>query len=147
MEKYSELWTELGSTHIFTESAFKKVYGTKLKDEWQLFLDTIPLLPVAESSQTELTKKDNITCFDAVNDKIVYYSKIDNGIYLLENGNLTKIMNTTSVVDLAISKNERFLAITKLNLNMQYETFVYDLAKKQYLKGSLPLVRCLQGQA
>ena len=141
MEKYSELWTELGSTHIFTESAFKKVYGTKLKDEWQLFLDTIPLLPVVESSQTELTKKDNISCFDAVNDKIVYYSKIDNGIFLLENGNLTKIINTTSVVDLAISKNERFLAITKLNLNMQYETFVYDLAKKQYLKGSLPTVR------
>ena len=141
LEKYSELWKELGSTHLFTESAFKKVYGTKLKDEWQLFLDTIPLLPVVESNQTELTKKDNITCFDVVNDNVYYFSKVDNGIFLLENDNLTRIMNTTSVVDLAISSNERFLAITKLGLNLQYETFVYDLAKKQYLKGSLVGVR------
>ena len=144
LEKYSELWKELGSTHLFTESAFKKVYGTKLKDEWKLFLETIPLLPVVESNQIELTKKDNITCFDVVNDNVYYFSKVDKGIFLLENDNLTKIMNTTSVVDLAISPNERFLAITKLSLNLQYETFVYDLEKKQYLKGSLVGVRLPQ---
>ena len=144
MEKYSELWKELGSTHLFTESAFKKVYGTKLKDEWKLFLETIPLLPVVESNQTELTKKDNISCYDVVNDNVYYFSKVDKGIFLLENDNLTKVMNTSSVVDLAISPNERFLAITKLSLNLQYETFVYDLAKKQYLKGSLVGVRLPQ---
>lgn len=144
LEKYSELWKELGSTHIFTESAFKKVYGTKLKDEWNLFLETIPLLPVVESNQTELTKKDNISCYDVVNDSVYYFSKVDKGIFLLENENLTKLMNTTSVVDLAISPNERFLAITKLSLNLYYETFVYDLEKKQYLKGSLVGVRLPQ---
>jgi len=144
LEKYSELWKELGSTHLFTESAFKKVYGTKLKDEWKLFLETIPLLPVVESNQIKLTKKDNITCFDVVNDNVYYFSKVDKGIFLLENENLTKLMNTTSVVDLAISPNERFLAITKLSLNLYYETFVYDLEKKQYLKGSLLGVRLPQ---
>ena len=141
MEKYSELWTELGSTHIFTERAFKKVYDTKLNAVWTDFLDTIPLLSVGNVNQTQLTKKDNITCFTTVNNTIIYYSKVDNAIYSLKDGNQKKILTTTSITDLSLSDDERFLAITKLNSAMQYETYVYDLQKKSYLKGYLASFR------
>ena len=140
MEKYSELWTELGSTHIFTERAFKKVYDTKLNAVWTDFLDTIPLLSVGNVNQTQLTKKDNITCFTTVNNTIIYYSKVDNAIYSLKDGNQKKILTTTSITDLSLSDDERFLAITKLNSAMQYETYVYDLQKKSYLKGYLAMI-------
>jgi len=141
MEKYSELWKELGSTHLFTESAFKKVYGTKLKDEWKLFLETIPLLPVVESNQIELTKKDNITCFDVVNDTIVYYSKNEKGIFRIKNNQTQKIITELSVVDLAISEDESFLAVTKLSENYEYLTYIFDLQEKKYLSGVLKSFR------
>ena len=141
MEKYSELWKTLGSKDALTEPLFKQVYGKKLKVVWAEFLDTIPTLPVVEVNQTNLTKKDNITCFTTVNNTTIYYSKDDKAIYSLKDGKQKKILTTTSVADLSLSDDERFLAITKLNPEMQYETYVYDLQKKSYLKGYLASFR------
>ena len=141
MEKYSELWKTLASKDALTEPLFKQVYGKKLKVVWSEFLDTIPTLPVVEANQSNLTKKDNITCFTTENNTTIYYSKDDKAIYSLKDGKQKKILTTTSVADLSLSDDERFLAITKLNPEMQYETYVYDLQKKSYLKGYLASFR------
>ncbi len=137
MEKYSELWKTLASKATLTETTFKKVYGKKLKVVWTEFLDTIPLLPVVEGNQTNLTKKDNITCFTTVNNTTIYYSNNDNAIYSLKNGKQKKILTSTSVEDLSLSDDERFLAITKLSSEMQYETIIFDMQKKLFLEGSI----------
>lgn len=132
MEKYSDFWKELNN-RIFTEIAFKKTYNVKLKDEWELFRQSIPLPEVeTNAGNVNLSREDSINVFDATDNLVVYASTKDNAIYQIKNGKTTKILNGVSIKNLEISPDEKYLAITKLTNLYTYETFVYDLEQKKY---------------
>jgi len=137
MKKYAELWKALGSNYFFTEQAFKKVYGRKLKDEWKDFEDSLPILPVIEGNQIALTENDKISCFTASKNMVAYFSGKENEIYIIKDGKTKKLLLERSVTDLAISETEDFLAITKLSEKYTYYTYVYDLQENKYLTGKL----------
>lgn len=141
MEKYSDFWKELND-RIFTEIAFKKTYNVKLKDEWELFKQSIPLLEVeTNGGNINLSREDNINVFDATDNLVIYASSNDSAIYQIKNGKTTKILNGYSIKNLEISPDEKYLAITKLTDLNTYATFVYDLEKKKYTNNTFNYLR------
>ena len=138
MEKYKAFWNELNK-RILTESAFKKVYNTSLTKEWALFKESIPTIEVEEDSgNIEVSKRKKINSFDATDNLIVYYSSSDRAINITKDEKEKKLLNAQSVVNLKLSSDEKYLAITKLSNLYAYETFIYDLENEKYLKTIFP---------
>ena len=71
----------------------------------------------------------------------MYYSSSDRAINIIKDEKEKKLLNAQSVVNLKLSSDEKYLAITKLSNLYSYETFIYDLENEKYLKNNFSSFR------
>ncbi len=151
LEKFGEYWQECGKLNFFKldTGIFYLVYGQKLSDTWQEFIEAIPLpdqIIEDEENVHDFLKTDydsNYKFIVSTNYGLVWYDELKeeidlSGFYSLESPRQLLFL-ANGVTNLTVSPCGRFLAISHVQggIRQKFEhnlVRIYDLKQRKFLK-------------
>ena len=154
LEKYSELWNLCGSGGGFNpiiDASFKSVYGVSIEDEWNAFIETVPVPSLADDVDVCALsdKPPHSSLFAYRNGAARGLAYLENGSYIRYvtideetglPGKIRTLLHADSYVSgLSFTDDGRYLLITGIgtNLSNSYSLRIYDMEKESYVSDEI----------
>ena len=147
MEKYAEFWYRLvnGKT-ISLRTAFKKMYGNKLKNEWKSFEksidvdsvtveDDFDLLGISKAKSKINNKTQVFQGLSSTENAFFVLDESDSSIWMFEKDSMRskKVFSMHGIQDFSVSSDSRYLAFSFFSTDsptIKSKIGIFDLEKK-----------------